>query len=73
MADALAELSETTGKLPFVFSLCEWGWVCCQNVDPVLTNDYNGVEPSMAVSAYFDEDRAGRDETFLQLGRHTGT
>ena len=29
MADALAELSSTTGKPPFVFSLCEWGWVCC--------------------------------------------
>ncbi|KAF8330631.1 glycoside hydrolase [Amanita rubescens] len=26
MADALAELSSTTGKPPFVFSLCEWGW-----------------------------------------------
>ncbi|KAK2464522.1 hypothetical protein APHAL10511_003501 [Amanita phalloides] len=26
MADALAELSSTAGKPPFVFSLCEWGW-----------------------------------------------
>lgn len=72
MAKALAELAETTGKLPFVFSLCEWGWVCCQNVDR-QPNDYNYIEPSMAVSAYFDEDRAGKDETFLQLGRHTRT
>ncbi|KAL0959536.1 hypothetical protein HGRIS_011249 [Hohenbuehelia grisea] len=26
MADALAQLSKTTGKRPFLFSLCEWGW-----------------------------------------------
>ncbi|KIL60293.1 glycoside hydrolase family 27 protein [Amanita muscaria Koide BX008] len=26
MADALAELSRTTGTAPFIFSLCEWGW-----------------------------------------------
>ncbi|KAK7044907.1 alpha-galactosidase [Favolaschia claudopus] len=26
MADALATLSKTSGKPPFVFSLCEWGW-----------------------------------------------
>jgi hypothetical protein len=25
MADALATLSKTSGKPPFVFSLCEWG------------------------------------------------
>ncbi|KAF8623192.1 hypothetical protein AX17_007515 [Amanita inopinata Kibby_2008] len=26
MTDALAELSRTTRKSPFIFSLCEWGW-----------------------------------------------
>lgn len=27
MADAIANLSTTTGKTPLVFNLCEWGWV----------------------------------------------
>ncbi|KAJ7832047.1 glycoside hydrolase superfamily [Mycena olivaceomarginata] len=27
MADALATLAKTSGKPPFIFSLCEWGWV----------------------------------------------
>jgi alpha-galactosidase len=26
MADAMATLAKTSGKPPFVFSLCEWGW-----------------------------------------------
>jgi len=26
MADAIAELSITSGKLPLIYSLCEWGW-----------------------------------------------
>ncbi|PFH48963.1 glycoside hydrolase family 27 protein [Amanita thiersii Skay4041] len=26
MADALSQLSKTTGKHPFIYSLCEWGW-----------------------------------------------
>ena len=61
MADALAELSRSTGKPPFVFSLCEWGWVCCQNEDEYSnhTNDYHP-EPSMAVSSYFSDDCASR-------------
>lgn len=28
MSDAIAELSETSGKPPILLSLCEWGLVC---------------------------------------------
>jgi hypothetical protein len=27
MTDALKQLAATTRKTPFVFSLCQWGWV----------------------------------------------
>jgi hypothetical protein len=27
MADAINQVAKETRKLPFIFSLCEWGWV----------------------------------------------
>ncbi|KAJ7443846.1 glycoside hydrolase superfamily [Mycena latifolia] len=35
MADALAQLAQTSKKPPFIFSLCEWGWV--RTALPVIT------------------------------------
>ncbi|KAF4564487.1 hypothetical protein EYR36_002423 [Pleurotus pulmonarius] len=33
MADALEELSATSGHHPFTFALCQWGWVECMAVN----------------------------------------
>lgn len=49
MADALAQLSETSGKPPFIFSLCEWGWVRFRFLIIQLDSDVF-TESSLAVS-----------------------
>lgn len=35
MADAIAELAKSSGKPPLLFSLCEWGEVCCIILNPM--------------------------------------
>ncbi|KAJ8693947.1 hypothetical protein PTI98_008886 [Pleurotus ostreatus] len=50
MADALEELSATSGHHPFTFALCQWGWVeCFSHLHSLLKLIPGAIEPGVAM------------------------
>lgn len=62
MADAIANLSITTGQPPLLYSLCEWGWVRLASSHTTISVTANVrivlVEPSLALGCEHGEQLA---------------